>query len=324
MDKGANVKCIQNILIGRNHTEIFTKDLLGLSSTRIVEFQIDLVPGVAPVTKAPYCLAPSEMQELSRELQELLSKRLIKTGKPLEFQIADQVLLKVSPWKGMIRFGKRGKLNPRYTRPFKVLLLQEFTTEIKDKKGIKNMAADHLFRIKKPKLEKLNEEAICDSFPDEHLMEIHIREVENNPWYVDYVNFLVSKIVPHGLTYHLRKKFLPDIKHNIWDDPYLFKSYPDGIIRRCVFGKELHEILEHCHMGTVGGHYGTDITARKVFESEFYWQPIFKDSARYVRECDACQTVDNIFSHNQMPLNNILVSEVLIFGVLISWDPFLL
>ncbi|GJX51259.1 putative reverse transcriptase domain-containing protein [Tanacetum coccineum] len=41
--------------------------------------------------------------------------------KPLEFQVRDKVMLKVSPWKGVIRFGKRGKLNPRYIRPFKVL-----------------------------------------------------------------------------------------------------------------------------------------------------------------------------------------------------------
>nr|GEV16495.1 reverse transcriptase domain-containing protein [Tanacetum cinerariifolium] len=40
--------------------------------------------------------------------------------KPLEFQVGDKVLLKVSPWKGVIRFGKQGKLNPRYIRPFKV------------------------------------------------------------------------------------------------------------------------------------------------------------------------------------------------------------
>ncbi|GJZ17737.1 putative reverse transcriptase domain-containing protein [Tanacetum coccineum] len=41
--------------------------------------------------------------------------------KPLEFQVGDRVMLKVSPWKGVIRFGKRGKLNPRYIRPFKVI-----------------------------------------------------------------------------------------------------------------------------------------------------------------------------------------------------------
>ncbi|GJW96584.1 putative reverse transcriptase domain-containing protein [Tanacetum coccineum] len=42
-------------------------------------------------------------------------------SKPMEFQVGDKVMLKVSPWKGVVRFGKRGKLNPRYVRPFKVL-----------------------------------------------------------------------------------------------------------------------------------------------------------------------------------------------------------
>nr|GEZ46095.1 putative reverse transcriptase domain-containing protein [Tanacetum cinerariifolium] len=39
----------------------------------------------------------------------------------MEFEIGDRVMLKVSPWKGVVRFGKRGKLNPRYVEPFKVL-----------------------------------------------------------------------------------------------------------------------------------------------------------------------------------------------------------
>nr|GFB26032.1 putative reverse transcriptase domain-containing protein [Tanacetum cinerariifolium] len=42
-------------------------------------------------------------------------------NKPMEFQVGDKVMLKVSPWKGVVRFGKRGKLNPRYVGPFKVL-----------------------------------------------------------------------------------------------------------------------------------------------------------------------------------------------------------
>nr|GFB55492.1 putative reverse transcriptase domain-containing protein [Tanacetum cinerariifolium] len=41
--------------------------------------------------------------------------------KPIEFEIGDRVMLKVSPWKGVVRFDKQGKLNPRYVRPFKVL-----------------------------------------------------------------------------------------------------------------------------------------------------------------------------------------------------------
>ena len=44
-----------------------------------------------------------------------------KRRKPLEFQVGDKVLLKVSPWKGVIRFGKRSKLNPRYVGPFEIV-----------------------------------------------------------------------------------------------------------------------------------------------------------------------------------------------------------
>ncbi|GKF46176.1 hypothetical protein Tco_0135978 [Tanacetum coccineum] len=40
---------------------------------------------------------------------------------PMEFEVGDKVMLKVSPWKGVIRFGKRGKLNPRFIGPFKVI-----------------------------------------------------------------------------------------------------------------------------------------------------------------------------------------------------------
>nr|GEU59472.1 hypothetical protein [Tanacetum cinerariifolium] len=56
----------------------FPEDFHGLPPTRQVEFQIDLVPGVAPVARASYRLAPSELQELSTQLQELSNKRFIR------------------------------------------------------------------------------------------------------------------------------------------------------------------------------------------------------------------------------------------------------
>nr|GEY45746.1 hypothetical protein [Tanacetum cinerariifolium] len=64
-------KRLKDVLIVRNFPEVFLEDLPGLPPMREVEFQIDLVLGAAPVARAPYRLAPSEMQELSTQLQEL-------------------------------------------------------------------------------------------------------------------------------------------------------------------------------------------------------------------------------------------------------------
>jgi hypothetical protein len=69
---------IQDIPVVRDHPEVFPEDLSGLPLARQVEFRIDLVSGLAPVAKAPHRLEPSEMQELSSQLQELLDKGFIK------------------------------------------------------------------------------------------------------------------------------------------------------------------------------------------------------------------------------------------------------
>ncbi|GKF02855.1 hypothetical protein Tco_0029778, partial [Tanacetum coccineum] len=62
----------------RDFSEVFPEDLSGLPPIRQVEFQIDLVPRAAPVARAPYRLAPSEMEELSTQLQELSDKGFIR------------------------------------------------------------------------------------------------------------------------------------------------------------------------------------------------------------------------------------------------------
>ncbi|GKE76120.1 putative reverse transcriptase domain-containing protein [Tanacetum coccineum] len=65
---------ISDIPVARDITDVFPEDLLGLPPQRQVKFRIDLVPGATPVTKSPYRLAPSKMQELSGQLQELQDK----------------------------------------------------------------------------------------------------------------------------------------------------------------------------------------------------------------------------------------------------------
>ncbi|GJS03477.1 putative reverse transcriptase domain-containing protein [Tanacetum coccineum] len=67
-------KRLEDVPIVRNFPDVFPEDLPGLPLTRQVEFQIDLIPGAAPVARAPYRLAPSEMKELSEQLKEISDK----------------------------------------------------------------------------------------------------------------------------------------------------------------------------------------------------------------------------------------------------------
>ncbi|GKE02009.1 putative reverse transcriptase domain-containing protein [Tanacetum coccineum] len=71
-------KQLKDVPIVRDFPEVFPEDLSGLPPTRPVEFQKDLIPGAAPVARAPYRLAPSEMKELSEQLQELSDKGFIR------------------------------------------------------------------------------------------------------------------------------------------------------------------------------------------------------------------------------------------------------
>ncbi|GJT44721.1 putative reverse transcriptase domain-containing protein [Tanacetum coccineum] len=71
-------KQLKDVPIVRYFPEVFPEDLSGLPLTRQVEFQINLMPGAAPVARAPYRLAPSEMKELLEQLQELSDKGFIR------------------------------------------------------------------------------------------------------------------------------------------------------------------------------------------------------------------------------------------------------
>ncbi|GJR33058.1 putative ribonuclease H-like domain-containing protein [Tanacetum coccineum] len=126
----------------------------------------------------------------------------------------------------------------------------EFNIEIKDRKGTENVAADHLSRIKNDKSSDDND--VDDNFPRETLMEINTKD---EPWFADFANYL---------------------------EPYLSKICSDGIIRRCVSGSETRTILDQCHYRPIGGHYGPNVTAKKVLESD---APVTRTASAAAKPC---------------------------------------
>ena len=76
-----------------------------------------------------------------------------------------------------------------------VLLLQEFNLEIKDKKGMENLVANHLSQLEGAS----DEVQVNDNFPDEQILAIEDKRAI--PWFVDYVNYLVAKVIPPEFSY---------------------------------------------------------------------------------------------------------------------------
>src|SRR5581483_3925764 len=89
----AKRKTVADVPVVSEYPDVFPDDLPGVPPERQVEFRIDLVPGAAPVAKAPYRLAPPEMHELSKQLEELLNKGFIRPS--------------TSPWGAPVLFVKK-------------------------------------------------------------------------------------------------------------------------------------------------------------------------------------------------------------------------
>nr|GEV32946.1 putative reverse transcriptase domain-containing protein [Tanacetum cinerariifolium] len=100
-------KRLEDVLTVRDFLEVFLEDFLGLPPTRQVEFQIDLVPGAAPVARAPYRLASLELQELSTQLQEISDKGFIRPS--------------FSPWGAPVLFVKKKDGSFRMCIDYRVL-----------------------------------------------------------------------------------------------------------------------------------------------------------------------------------------------------------
>ncbi|GJV44520.1 reverse transcriptase domain-containing protein [Tanacetum coccineum] len=182
---------------------------------------------------------------------------------------------------------------PDWNEPFE-LMCDASDFALVDTKGAENLAADHLSRLENP-LETLSSIAALDS---------------STPWFADIANYHAGNFMIKGMSTQQKRKFFKDVKHYFWEDPFLFKICADQVIRRCVFGKEAHDILMACHNGPTGGHHGANYTARKVFDSGFFWPTIYKDAHELVKNCNSCQRQGKISQRDEMPQNSIQVCEI--------------
>nr|GEV40109.1 reverse transcriptase domain-containing protein [Tanacetum cinerariifolium] len=182
-----------------------------------------------------------------------------------------------------------------------VLLLEEFDIIIRDKKGAENLAADHLSRLENPHQSVLDKKEINETFPLETLNMVSFCGDSSTSWFADFANYHARNFVVRGMSSQQKKKFFKDVKHYFWDDPFLFKICAGQVIRRCVHSQEAVDIIKACHNGPTGGHHGPNYTAKKVFNSGFYWPTIYRDAHDLVKSCDACQRQGKISQRNEMP-----------------------
>ena len=185
-----------------------------------------------------------------------------------------------------------------------VLLLQEFDLEIKDKKGMENLVADHLSWLEGAS----DEVQVNDDFPDEQLLAIGDKRVV--PWFADYVNYLVAKVIPPEFSYQQKKRFFAHLKYYYWEEPILYRHCADQVIRRYVPEDEMNSVLNQCHTLPCGGHFGGQRIAAKVLQSGFYWPSLFKDAHQFVSTCDKCQRMGGISRKDESPMHTILEVEL--------------
>jgi len=172
-------------------------------------------------------------------------------------------------------------------------MLQEFDVEIRDRKGVENVVADHLSRMKHDK-EGL---PIEDAMRDDTLYAV----LDKDTWMRDVIRAIRGEPMPH-LNYNSRRRVLAEAKKYYWNAPNLYRYGSDGVLRRCVPAEEREEILRKCHSSEYGGHHGHFRTQAKVWGGGFYWPEMHEDARKFVASCTECQRIGNVSARNSMPL----------------------
>nr|GFA49691.1 reverse transcriptase domain-containing protein [Tanacetum cinerariifolium] len=128
-----------------------------------------------------------------------------------------------------------------------ILLLQEFDFKVSDTRGAENYAADHLSCLENLYENIFDPKEINETFPLESLNKVAHKD-PSTLWFADLANYHAGNFIIKGLTSQQKQKFFKDARRYFWDDPYLFRTCADQIIRRCVAGDhqklQLNELNE--------------------------------------------------------------------------------
>nr|GEZ50328.1 reverse transcriptase domain-containing protein [Tanacetum cinerariifolium] len=181
----------------------------------------------------------------------------------------------------------------------------------------KNYAVDHLSRLENPYENIFDPKEINKTFPLETLNKVAHKD-PSTPWFADLANYHAGNFIikekpyenvfdPKEINETFPLKSLNKVAHQ---DPSTPWTFLDQIIRRCVAGEEAIDMLNACHSGPTGGHYGANYTTKKVFNSGFYWPTIYKDAFELVKRCVSCQRHGKISQKDEMPQNSIQVCKI--------------
>ncbi|GJX68599.1 reverse transcriptase domain-containing protein [Tanacetum coccineum] len=159
-----------------------------------------------------------------------------------------------------------------------VLLLQEFKSKLIGNKRAR-ILRPIIFRLENPYDNILDPKEINETFPLENLNMVTFRGDSSTPWFTDFANYHAENFIVKGLI--------------------------GGVC-----GLDAIDILTACHSGPIGDIYGANYTAKKVFDSGFYWPTIYRDAHDLVTRCDTCQRQGKISQRDEMPQNSIQVCEI--------------
>ncbi|WVZ84538.1 hypothetical protein U9M48_031564 [Paspalum notatum var. saurae] len=169
----------------------------------------------------------------------------------------------------------------------------KFDVDIRDKKGVENVVADHLSRMNHAEGGLPKEDALRD----DTLYAI----LDKDSWMIDVIRAIRKEPLTH-LNYNSKREVLAKAKKFYWNAPYLYRFGFDRVLRRCVPAEEREEILRKCHASEYGGHHGHFRTQAKIWGSGFYWPGMHEDARKFVASCPECQRIGNVMSRNSMPL----------------------